>query len=395
MNALAERPTPRVIQVTSGRFHQFDLARQLERRGLLEAIFTAYPRWKLTREGLPRPKVRTFPWWHTPWMGGGSRLLGWMGCNDAFHAWSLGQLDAHVARSLPHDANVLVAMSGHAVKSGARVQQAGGSWICVRGSTHIRHQDEVVRSEQRAWKLPETQRGAALIAREEHEYTHADRVAVPSRAALATFVEYGFPRERLALVPYGVDLSRFFPEEKPAEGEFNVAFVGALSVRKGLGHLLQAFARLKHPRKRLLLAGARTPETATLLSHAPAGVEILGHQPQRAIRALLSRAHVFVLCSIEEGLANVLGQALACGCPVIATKASGAEDLFTDGREGFIVDGTVVATVAEKLEQLAQDDALRIRMSEAALRRVRDLGGWDQYGDAMEALIREVMSPKP
>ena len=51
----------------------------------------------------------------------------------------------------------------------------------------------------------------------------------------------------------------------------------------------------------------------------------------------MSRSHVMVLPSIEEGLALVQAQALACGCPVIGTRHTGAEDLFSDGNEGFIV----------------------------------------------------------
>src|SRR5262245_8937191 len=66
----------RVVQPVFGRLHQFDLARQLHRHGCLQAIFTAYPRWKLQDEGLPPNCVRTFPWLLTPLMA--KWRFGWL-----------------------------------------------------------------------------------------------------------------------------------------------------------------------------------------------------------------------------------------------------------------------------------------------------------------------------
>jgi glycosyltransferase involved in cell wall biosynthesis len=97
-----------------------------------------------------------------------------------------------------------------------------------------------------------------------------------------------------------------------------------------------------------------------------------------------------VLPSIEEGLALVQGQALACGCPVIATTNTGAADLFTDGVEGFIVPIRDSDALATRMQQLAEDPSLQQRMSEASLARVRNLGGWKQYGDAWEKLLQEL-----
>jgi len=108
----------------------------------------------------------------------------------------------------------------------------------------------------------------------------------------------------------------------------------------------------------------------------------------------MSRSHVFALCSIEEGMANVLGQALACGCPVIATAATGAADLFEDGDAGYILAQPDPGLIAQRLEAFAQDPELRRRMSERALERVRSIGGWDRYGDIMEALIRSLWRPR-
>jgi glycosyltransferase involved in cell wall biosynthesis len=106
----------------------------------------------------------------------------------------------------------------------------------------------------------------------------------------------------------------------------------------------------------------------------------------------MSSSHVMVLPSIEEGLALVLGQAMACGCPVIASTNTGAEDLFSDGVEGFIVPIRDPEVLRVRMQQLADDLPLQRRMSEAALRRVRNLGGWQQYGDRWVSLLERMLA---
>jgi glycosyltransferase involved in cell wall biosynthesis len=81
----------------------------------------------------------------------------------------------------------------------------------------------------------------------------------------------------------------------------------------------------------------------------------------------------------------VMAQAMACACPVVASNHTGAEDLMTDGVEGFIVPMRNVSGLTEKLQQLADEPMLRDSMGEKALQKVQSLGGWSDYGDkAME-----------
>ncbi|GAB2464604.1 hypothetical protein GCM10011375_35750 [Hymenobacter qilianensis] len=105
---------------------------------------------------------------------------------------------------------------------------------------------------------------------------------------------------------------------------------------------------------------------------------------------LYSTAHVFVLPSIEEGLSMVQGEALACGCPVIASTNTGAEDLFSDRVEGYIVPIRAPEKLRERLEQLLEDNQLRLEMSEAAKLRVKALGGWNSYGNSFTHLIKSL-----
>jgi glycosyltransferase involved in cell wall biosynthesis len=130
------------------------------------------------------------------------------------------------------------------------------------------------------------------------------------------------------------------------------------------------------------------------LREADPTVQILGSLPQYQLKEWMSRSHVMVLPSIEEGLAYVQAQAMACGCPVIASNNTGAEDLFTDGQEGFIVPIRDASALGERLELLAADPARRNAMSVAGLVRVQKLGGWQDYAGRLLAVLSALLESR-
>ena len=121
---------------------------------------------------------------------------------------------------------------------------------------------------------------------------------------------------------------------------------------------------------------------------------MIGHIPQEKLKEIMSRSHVMVLPSVEEGLAMVQAQAMACGCPVIATKNTGAQNLYVDQKEGFIVPIRQPNIIAEKLQYLADHPDIRKSMSMLALARVREMGGWRTYGDMTASMLKNAMSKK-
>jgi glycosyltransferase involved in cell wall biosynthesis len=117
-------------------------------------------------------------------------------------------------------------------------------------------------------------------------------------------------------------------------------------------------------------------------------VKFLGVVPNTKLNQLYSSSHAFVLPSVEEGLAMVMAEALACGCPVIASESTGAADLFTNGREGFIVPARDPFAIRDCLTCLADEPELRERMSSAAIERVKSLNEWGAYSEAYVDLLR-------
>jgi starch synthase len=388
----------RIVQAAWGVFHHFDLARELDRRGHLLQVYSTFPWTRLKREGLPHSRVRTFPWLHMSQLMVGRYLPGWRSASNWLGYANTMAFDEWLERLIPHsEVDALIALSGAALKPGRRLQQRGGVYICDRGSTHQLYQERLVNDELHRWGIDPLISASrdALYRREVVIYETADAITVPSSFAARSFIESGIAGEKVHIIPYGVRLEKFHRVAEPPSGTFEVLFVGQVGLRKGIPYLLQAFAKLRHPRKRLRVVGSVQHDFRPILAQLPQGlVEFFGTQPQAEVARFMSSSHVMVLPSIEEGLALVQGQAMACGCPVLASTNTGAEDLFTDGVEGFIVPIRDPDALREKLQQLADDPALQQRMGEAALLRVQHLGGWRQYGDLWVSLLERLVAAR-
>ena len=381
----------RIVQTVFGVFHHFNLARELERRGHLERVYSTYPWRRLQREGLEKGLVETYPWLHVAEYAVGRSPIDLRWLSDhlgysnalAFDRWTLKRLN-----HLKQRPDALIGISGSSLSTGAWLQREGGVFICDRGSTHQRYQQQIVEEEYGLWGVTRPVSDERDTLREEAIYRQANAITVPSKFVARSFVEMGVAAEKVFTIPYGVRLENFRPVAEPTVGEFNVLFAGAPGLRKGVPYLLQAFANLQHPRKTLRIAGYMQENIKAALKRLPTeNVEFLGPVPQAELVQRMSRSHVMVLPSIEEGLALVQAEAMACGCPVIASTNTGADDIYTDGIEGFIVPIRNAPAITERMQLLADEPELQREMRSAGLRRVRSMGGWTAYGDRWEELL--------
>ena len=376
-----------VSVATIGRFHHFDLGRQIVRLGHNLSLFTSNPKSHVDQD--LRPHVRTHPIFRIPYaigsrLGFGAHLY-WL---DELLLKDLGNW---VARSIDVEwTDVFHALEGTGPQAGRRVKENGKLWICDRGSSHILFQRELLIEEHRYWHVPPPQFAANRLDRCVAEYDEAHAITVPSQFSKKSFLQHGIAAERVFVCPYGVNLSEFKPGKKNDE-VFRVIHVGQISIRKGIGYLLQAMDPLvKNGKCELWLVGEIDPSVQSLLDKFNGVFEYKGVSPRKDLWKLYSQASVLVLASVEEGLALVQAQALACGVPIIATTNTGAEDLFSDGVEGFIIPIRSPEAIREKIEWMLDSTEQRDRMAQAALKRVEHLGGWDRYGESVEAVYRTI-----
>ena len=183
-----------------------------------------------------------------------------------------------------------------------------------------------------------------------HVLPRADAVVAVSRPLADELVRLGVPRNRVHVVPNGVDASLFSPRDRAAarralgvpDKARLVLFVGRLEPQKGLGELLNAFERVHRqiPRAMLVLIGGGVSEADARARAArfPAGVaRALGPLPHREVAPWMGACDVLALPSWAEGTPNVVLEALASGRPVVATAVGGIPDVLADPRAGTLV----------------------------------------------------------
>jgi len=385
----------KALLTTPGRFHIMALARELQQSDSLFRVVSGFPRFALKREHIDPALLVTSPFYRTLQFG-----LGRLGLPSpaglAFR--SNVSVDRTASAILANSArlpDVYMALSQTGTLSGKTAKSVGVTYVCDRGSTHILEQQSLLSEEYRLHGREPPRIDPRSVERELIEYETSDMITVPSGFVRRTFVKHGVTPDKIVVVPYGANLSMFRPTSAKPVGTFEVLFVGALSLRKGIPYLLEAFSKLRHPRKRLTLIGTPLRETEGLLRAFPkAGVRMLGPIAQVKLADYMSASHVLVLPSIEEGLALVMAEAMACGCPIIATKNTGAEDLFADADQGFIVEARDVAALVSRMQRLADDPDLTERMSIKARAKIESIGGWSDYAATLLGHFRRIRPPR-
>ncbi len=382
---------PQVTVVVPGRWHAFDLARELHQLGALHRLVTNYPKNQTRRWGIPDGKVVSLPI-----SGVLTRLAGKFG-GESFamrQQFRINDLFARQAARHLGCPDLIHAWSGSAEPSLIAANQRGIPAVLERSSSHMLEQCRLLREEYAGLGLRWEETPTRTVERELREYQLADQIFVPSRFVAGSFVSRKFPMLKLSLNGFGVDLSRFTPGPK-ADTVFRVIFAGALSVRKGMHHLVRAFKAADITNSELLLVGGPTPETAQLLGEPDPRVRCVGHIPQAELPAYYRSASVFVMASIEEGQAMVQAQALACGLPLICSSNTGGEDfLALDGegkdiahgvREfsaGFVVPSGDSFAISFALKRLLENPPLLASMKNAAAALARRDLSWRRYAAA-------------
>lgn len=374
----------KVTLSTIGRFHIFPLAKELEKYGYLQAIYSGFPWSKLQREGISKQYVHTYPWVRPLLMA--TRFLPFRLSEsqmDALHQLSVVTLDKYVAKHLPQS-NIYVGHEAVGLISGSAAKKRGIKYVCDRGCSHMAWRERILQEENERLGLPPRRR-PNTYAREIAEYELADLIVVPSQFVADSFIAEGISKEKLAIVPYGVNLQKFHPVAKPSSEYFDIVFVGRIGARKGVKDLLDAFNQANINNKRLTLVGTIDADFeqrfATELKQP--NIIIKGHVAQIELKHILSQSHVFCLPSIEDGFGMAVAEAMACGCPAIVTYNAGANMIVKANENGFVVPIREPKILAEKLEYMANHPKERNLMAEKALNSVKNLGGWESYGRNM------------
>jgi len=210
----------------------------------------------------------------------------------------------------------------------------------------------------------------------------ATAVTTVSRA-LARKARALAPRARVSVVPNGVDPEQFRPHPPdPAltaslrdDGRAVLGFAGELRLKKGLVPLLEAAALVAAQRRIAVLAvgGVRAEDQGALelvrRRHPELPLLLLPARPPEELPAVYAAMDVFLHPSLRDGMPNAVLEAMACGRPIVASRAGGIPDLLRDGREGRLVPAGDAVALAAAICELLDDERLRARLGAAARER--------------------------
>jgi glycosyltransferase involved in cell wall biosynthesis len=335
----------KVALVVQGRFHAFDLARELVRRGHDVSLFTNYPRWAVERFDVPG--VRVYGFWLQGLLSRVNDRLPAQGLVSAREAY-LHRLFGSWARDelAKQSWDVVHLWSGVAEEALRELADTPTTTLLMRGSAHIRTQDRLLREEETRVGVPLERPSRWMIAREEREYALADTVVVLSTFAYNTFVAEGVPADRLRLLPLGARLSTFRPAPEVvvarrrrivSGARLRVLYVGALSLRKGLWDLSTVVRSLGGADFEFQLVGPQATGAAAVVADLSGRSRVSPKVPQAELPDVYAWGDVFLYPTIEDGYGLVLAQAAAAGLPIVTTPNCSGADLVRDGETGWIV----------------------------------------------------------
>lgn len=371
----------RAVVATSTGFHLRHLAQQLLRQGWDVEFHSYLPRWKTRQYGLPDSATVSHFNALLP--------LSAVALVRFDHPWltTLRQhlaaaVDRRIARTM-QPADVFVGLSNVSVACAARAREQGALVLVERGSSHIR--------QQRAAALAAGMRPprADYVAREEASYAAADRVVLLSDYARKSFVENGFPDERIAVMAPGVDLARFAPPAAPPALPVKALVVGVWSRRKGcdlIGDLLDELPNLTVTHAGSI-GDAPVPASPRFTS--------LGHCDHRVLAQVMQQHHLLLFPSRDDGFGMVMAEALASGLRVVASTACGGPELarLIGKRYVALIDpGSFDQLVTQTRSQIA-DITMNFALTGAPTERIAELT-WDSYGERYVAMLERLLEDR-
>lgn len=229
------------------------------------------------------------------------------------------------------------------------------------------------------------------------------KAVVANSSGLKQLARKSSPTLSVAIVPNGVD-TRFFQSENPpfpplpkgGLGGFKshgvrLLTVGRLGPQKAIDTLLIAFSKLRSqlatPVHLSIVGDGPLRQTLEKLAQTlgiASQVSFLGWHSPQAVRDFYAQADIFVLSSVDEGMPNVILEAMAMGLPIVATTIAGSEELVQHGVNGYLVAPQQPDALARAVGWIIRDDKLRARMAQASRARV----GQYEWHDVAERYLK-------
>ena len=228
-------------------------------------------------------------------------------------------------------------------------------------------------------------------------FPHVDGFHAVSKAIGAEAIKYGAPVEKIRCVYSGLNLDfyRFAPYVYQSSDTLKIISIGRPHWKKGYPYAIDAFAMLKGKIEfEYTIVGARHEEYIFQVNQLglESVVDLQEKKPHEQVMQLLRSSHLLLLPSVEEGIANVVLEAMALGIPVISTNCGGMAEVIEDGVNGFLVPVRSPSAIADaiwKFSLLSPKE--RLQMAREARRTIENQHSEEHMVNGMVELYEEVV----
>lgn len=381
----------KIVYTAPNRAHHYRYASVLEKKNMLAVFVSGFPRYS-PRAKIIELKGKLFraDFLQTIYLV--ILRLGFSKKISSHLAFLAKKEQDFACRKFMKNADIFLFYNGSGLDTCNYANKKGLITIVEVVNSHVEYQENLLKEEHHRLNIPWYPFHKAEKNRRLKEYQQADYILLPSEFVKRSFLDKGFPEEKLIKVPFGFDRLNLVNLEKSQKKDtvFTVLFVGSISVRKGVRYLINAFQKLETPNKKLLIVGPQDRHSGIDDLQLTDDIVFTGILKGKELENAYLSADVFCLPSLEEGMALVQGEALSHGLPIITTTNSGGDDLINDGEEGFIVPIRDADAIYDKLTLLSNDLHLLNKMKLAARKKASTLNGWDECGQTLCSMLNHI-----
>lgn len=218
-------------------------------------------------------------------------------------------------------------------------------------------------------------------------------VVAVSKSVAEQLVQLGVAKKNIKVIYNGIDLALFKPSGNSRESkDLVVGMASRLNPEKKIQDAIRAFAKVhkKFPHSKLVIAGEGSERTRLEEIAAELGIEgaVVFKGFVKDMPAFLSKVDVFALVPHNrESFGLAAAEAQAMSVPVVATAVSGLREVVEHQKTGLLVDPGSVDQIAQSIEVLFANEALREKMGAAGRDRVRKIFTAQSMFDAFEKVL--------
>ena len=392
----------KVVVAAGGRFHALHLANQLEKRDTLKKLFS-FSYTKKDESFVSKELVCNYNLGKYLDFSFSKFRLNKFFDKSKFNVFKDNLFDSWLSRNIDqiNGADIFVGWTNYFLKSLPQIKKTGAKIIAESGSCHILYQAKLLAEEYDKWGLYYPAICEENISKMVQEYEQADYIMTISDFVYQSFLKEGICKDKLLKVSCGIDVEFFLQKNREKEikgdGKFRVICVGLMCLRKGIQYLLKAWNKLNLPQSKteLLLVGNLQNDLKAVLKNIEIkkNVVFYGSVNKDKLAELYKNSSLFVLPSVEDGFGMVIGEAMACGLPVICTDHTAGTDLIQNGKQGFVVPSRNIDILAEKILWCYKNKQESELLGKDGKERIKTFS-WNNYGENVFQVYKKILYDK-